>query len=253
MRVLNGVWLLVGALGAALCLALLLATFARGPALELAFRTLISQQVSKQVGHAVDAFDERFVKDQADGLRGRLGEQARILRERIQRELPAQVEAQVARMQDPNCECRRILNERLASIELQMQRLPDFIQRRYAETVRGLLGELRLFSGINAASFVLVAIAGWLGLRGQLAADTRRWLTVAAGLLLIATGLAGYLYLFNQNWLETLLFNRWVGWGYATGLGLLFIWLCDLVLNRARMTRELLSNAASGIGNITPC
>ena len=53
--------------------------------------------------------------------------------------------------------------------------------------------------------------------------------------------------------LETLLFNRWVGWGYATGLGLLFIWLCDLVLNRASMTRELLSNAASGIGNITPC
>ena len=35
MRVLNGVWLLVGALGAALYLALLLATFARGPALEL--------------------------------------------------------------------------------------------------------------------------------------------------------------------------------------------------------------------------
>ena len=34
-----------------------LATFARGPALELAFHTLISQQVSKQAGHAVDALD----------------------------------------------------------------------------------------------------------------------------------------------------------------------------------------------------
>ena len=250
MRVLNGLWLCVGVLGAALCLALLAATFARGPALELAFRTLISQQVSRQVGHAVDAFDERFVKDQVDGLRGQLGQQAQALRERIRRELPAQIEAQVARMQDPACECRRILNERLASIELQIKQLPDFIQRRYADTVRSLLGELRLFAGINAASFVLVAVAGWLGLRGQLAADTRRWLTTAAGLLLLATGLAASLYLFNQNWLETLLFNRWLGWGYATGLGLLFVWLCDLVLNRARMTRQLLSSIGS-VGS--PC
>lgn len=243
MRWINGLWLLVGTLGMAACLAVLGLTFANPLVLEQALKGVINQQVSKQVGRAVDAFDELFVAEQAGRLHGRLGAQAEAMRERLRREIPARVSEQVARMQDPNCECRRVLRERLASVERQMQKLPQFIQQRYAETVRGMLGELRLFAGINAAAFALVTLAGALGLAGtQRIAVSPSLLGVAAGLLTVSTLVAASLYVFNQNWLETLLFNQWVGWGYAAWLGMLFGWLCDLVLNRARVTRHALSS-----------
>jgi hypothetical protein len=240
----------VGTLGVAACLSVLGLTFTNPLQLEQALKGVISQQVSKQVGRAVDAFDERFVAEQAGRLHGRLGAQAEIIRERLRREIPTRVSEQVARMQDPDCECRRVLRERLASVERQMQRLPQFIQQRYAETVRGMLRELRLFAGINAAAFALVALAGALGLRREAAPDVRRWLGMAAGLLTVSTLAAASLYVFNQNWLETLLFNRWVGWGYAAWLGLLFAWLCDLVLNRARVTRHVLGSVNV---SVSPC
>lgn len=242
MRWINSLWLLVGTLGMAICLAVLGLTFVKPLVLEQAFKGVINQQVTRQVGRAVDAFDERFVAAQVGRLRGRLGAQAQAIREQLRREIPQRVSEQVARMQDPSCECRRILGERLARIQQQMHKLPQFIQHRYAQTVHSMLRELRLFAGINAAAFALVALAGATGLRRAAPAAAQRWLGVAAGLLTLSTLVAAALYVFNQNWLETLLFNHWVGWGYAAWLALLFAWLCDLVLNRARVTLQLLSN-----------
>lgn len=117
MRIWNVICLGVGTLGTALCLSLLLATYTNSAMVGQAFRTLIGQQVSKQVGHAVNAFNARFINGQAEGLQGRWSQQAQVLREHIQGELPEQIDQQVARMQDPNCPCRRILNERLSSME----------------------------------------------------------------------------------------------------------------------------------------
>lgn len=127
--------------------------------------------------------------------------------------------------------------------------MPEFVQHRYAATVHGLLRELRLFFGINAASFALVAVAGWLGLSGRLSPATNRWLPGATSCLIFATCLAIWLYLFKQNWLEILLFNRWMGWSYAAALGALFAWLCDLVLNGASITLQALGGASAG-GNV---
>ena len=245
MRWINGLWVALGSVGALVFAALFALSFAQPHRIEVMLKAVIGQQVSRQVGAAVDAFDERFVATQADKLRGRLGEQAQAIRERLKRGIPARVHSELERLQDPACECRQVLRAQLDRIALQMDKLPQFIGQRYADTVRQLLGELRLFSGINAASFALLALAGWMGLRGRLAPPVARSVCVAAGMLLLALGAALWGYLFKQNWLETLLFNRWVGWAYAVWLGVAFAWLCDLVLNRARLTLQALSSVGS--------
>lgn len=245
MRWINGLWVALGSVGALVFATLLVLSLAKPHHIEQMLKAVISQQVSRQVGAAVNAFDARFVATQADQWGGRLGAQVQAIRERLKRDMPARVNAEIERLQDPACECRQVLQAQLNRIALQLDKLPQFIGQRYADTVRHLLGELRLFSGINAASFALVALGGFMGFRGRLAPPVARSVCVAAGLLLLALGAALWGYLFNQNWLETLLFNRWVGWGYALWLGLVFAWLCDLVLNRARLTLRALSSVGS--------
>jgi hypothetical protein len=51
--------------------------------------------------------------------------------------------------------------------------------------------------------------------------------------LLGAAGLAGYLYLFNQDWLHTIIFSEYVGLGYFVYLALAVALLTDVLFNRA--------------------
>ena len=76
-------------------------------------------------------------------------------------------------------------------------------------------------------------------------------------LLAIATVFCTYLYVFEQNWLMTIVEGSYLGWAYAGWLGVAYLFLCDIALNRGRVTTRLVNGVleafGSAISSLTPC
>ena len=69
--------------------------------------------------------------------------------------------------------------------------------------------------------------------------------------LVLAAGVTAFLYLFNQNWLHTVVFNTYVGWAYLAWLGVAGALLGDVVLNRGRVVGNVFSSL--GDFSVSPC
>jgi hypothetical protein len=81
-------------------------------------------------------------------------------------------------------------------------------------------------------------------------------LFVPGALLVVATLICSYCYVFEQNWLLTIIYSDYLGFMYLGYLGIVFLFLCDIVLNRARVTTEIVNailNAVGSAANVTPC
>lgn len=104
--------------------------------------------------------------------------------------------------------------------ELRMEKgtLKDLVGGYYVDTVEGLLRELRIFFGLNLVLFGLVGAVSFF-------AAPSPGLLVPAGLLFASTVWAGYLFIFNQNWLATVVFHTWSGYGYLILVVILFLCL----------------------------
>lgn len=77
----------------------------------------------------------------------------------------------------------------------------------------------------------------------------------ATTVLLPTTAVVAGLYLFQQNWLHTIVFGDYVGWGYFAYLGIVGVLLGDLLLNRGRVNARIVSSIGgiSGSGALAPC
>ena len=173
------------------------------------------------------------------------------LRKKLEDKLPEKVADVVAQMLDPNCVCRdklsRVVREsfewRITSLHQAEARLFNLVEGQYAAIVQKLLRDLRIFSGSNAVAFLCLLLATFKSGR------TNAQLSVPTGLLLTATLISVYSYLFAQNWFFTILFDDYVGYGYAVYLAIVFVLLWDIILNRARITTsvaDLILNAFGG-------
>lgn len=99
------------------------------------------------------------------------------------------------------------------------QRLTTLIRSEYMETANQLTREFRIFTGTNAVVFALLIVA--VVVRPQ----ARLQLVPVALVLMIAAVVTAYLYLFNQNWLHTLVFSDYVAFAYLGYLGISFAFL----------------------------
>lgn len=77
----------------------------------------------------------------------------------------------------------------------------------------------------------------------------------ATTVLLPTTALVAGLYLFQHNWLHTIVFGDYVGWGYFAYLGIVGVLLGDLLLNRGRVNARIVSSIGGifGSGALAPC
>lgn len=128
--------------------------------------------------------------------------------------------------------------------------MTTLIRSKYMETASQLTREFRIFAGTNAIVFALLLIAVLVKRQAGL------HLLPSAFVLLLAAGVTAYLYLFNQNWLHTLVFSDFVGFTYIGYLGSAFALLCDIIFNRARVTTKVLNallNAVGSAAQVVPC
>ncbi|CAA6810926.1 MAG: Unknown protein [uncultured Sulfurovum sp.] len=110
-----------------------------------------------------------------------------------------------------------------------------FLYAKYVKISTKLIRDIRLFSGVNSLVFLLLLFVSFL----KKVRIEQVFLPVI--LLFISTALCSYFYLFNQNWLYTIVFNDYTGISYLIYLIVIFLFECDIVLNKGRVTDALIS------------
>jgi hypothetical protein len=117
------------------------------------------------------------------------------------------------------------------------------VESAYASVRANLLRELRIFTASNAVAFALLAAVTWFRRGAAL------HLLLPAFVLVGAVAVTGSLYLFNQDWLHTIVFGDYVGLTYSAYLAAVALLLADVAFNRARVTTQILNVALHLIGS----
>jgi len=235
-----------------------IASFANPGLVETLARDAIQLEVERRVGERIDALEGGKLTEIAKRLSGQNASEIADLKRKLADGLPQKVATIAAQMKNLNCECRKaieksvtgILEGRAADLSRINERLELLIRTKYMAVAESLTREFRIFTGANAFVFMLLVLASALRKRAGLQ------LALPTIVLLGAAGLVGYLYLFNQDWLHTIIFSEYVGLGYFVYLALAVALLTDILFNRARLTTRVLNAAFSAVGatlQAVPC
>lgn len=166
--------------------------------------------------------------------------------------------AVIAEMRDLSCECRikysQTLKEntelRISGLEAMNKKLMEFMKSKYMEVVNKLTQELRIFTGTNLAMFAILLLASFLKPQAVIQ------LFIPGLLLATSTIVCSYFYLFEQNWLFTIIYSDFLGFWYLAYVSGLFLWFCDIIFNRARVTTKIVNMVLNAIGSAlqaVPC
>lgn len=164
----------------------------------------------------------------------------------------------IAEMRDLDCECRnkwaahikKGYEIKLASLQVVNAKIQNFMKIKYMEVATELKRDIRIFAGSNLVIFFLLVIVSFL----KPAAMAHLFLP---GMLLMASTLiCSFFYIFEQNWLMTIIYNDYLGYSYLGYVGVLFLFLCDIVFNSARVTSMIINAILQAIGSVaevSPC
>jgi len=222
----------------------------------------IETRVNEKVNSGIDA----YLPEPGEGIAARVAEslyrQNETALENLKQEFKQGVRetwaSALAEVRDLSCECRQKWLDALEagtlrhfrSMEALNKQLTDFIQSSYMEIAVDLKRDIRIFTATNAGMFLLLVLVSFLK------PTAVRHLFTPALLLGVATLLCAYLYVFEQNWLLTIIYGSYLGLGYAVYLGIVFALLCDIALNRGRVTTRLVNGLVESLGGIVslaPC
>jgi len=188
----------------------------------------------------------------------RTDEEIARAQELIRADIPRKVANVVANMLDAECECRKRLvtiaektqSGKLTSLTKVHDRLVGLIETAYAQVTQSLMREFRIFTAANTVAFAL------LGLLASANRKTSLPLVLPAVVLLSAVILTAGLYLFNQDWLHTVLYGEYVGYAYFGYLGSAALFFIDIAFNRARISELVLRAVQETVGaalRMLPC
>jgi hypothetical protein len=250
--------LVISGVGTALFSAAIAASIFNSGYVEEVAKVIIRLQVEKSVHEKIDALDAKFLSGKAADLFKRQGEEIEIAKRQLKEKAPERIASVIAEMRNLDCECRKKIERTIRDgIELHIavaaqaqDQLTAIIQTKYMEVAEKLTREFRIFTGTNALVFALLGIGAFFkrGAGIHLIPPTL--------VMVVAAAITGYLYLFNQDWLHTILFSDYVGFTYFGYLSIVFAFLCDILFNRARVTTEVLNAAFQAIGSslqVVPC
>jgi hypothetical protein len=258
MEVFRKIVFIIGAVGTFSFGALFLASFLNPGFVERTAAQVIRHQVEKEVRQKIDALDNSFLMAKASELMKRQAEESLAIKQKLTARLSEKLSAEIAQLNKLDCECRKKIETRIrggfewrvTNLTQAQERLQTLIRTKYMETAEKLTREFRIFTGANAVVFLLLLITAYRKKRADL------HLLPAAIVLLGAAGLTAYFYLFNQNWLHTIVFNDYVGLAYVGYLSVAVAMLADVLMNRARVTVKILNAIANVVGSaasMVPC
>jgi hypothetical protein len=245
--------------GALLFGAAFVASYTHPTLVEGAAKHMIRAELERRVGERVDALDAGWLGTIAGHLAQRNDVEVAAVRRMLADSLPARVATIAAQMRDPDCACRAAalagmgkapLLWRLAIASHVNERLTALIRTRYMDVSAELLREFRVFTAANA----LVLL--FLGIAVLVRRNARLHLLPAAAILACSAGVVGWFYLFQQDWLRTIVFGDYVGLTYFAWLAAPALLIGDVMLNRGRVSAHLLNAGSSVVGSaasVLPC
>lgn len=146
--------------------------------------------------------------------------------------------------------CRECKKSRIADLTQVRERLASLIESAYVSVSAQLLRELRIFAGSNALAFAALGAVTYARRGAALQ------LVLPAFVLLGAVAVTSVIYLFNQDWLHSIVYSDYVGFAYLGYLALASALMADVVFNRARVTTKVvnaISSAAGSALHAVPC
>jgi len=126
------------------------------------------------------------------------------------------------------------LEKKITLLSNGIKKLEAFLSQGYIKIMQRLLGDIKIFLSSNVILLFLVTLLFFLKPQHS------KILTVIASFMMVSTLICSYFYIFEQNWFFSLIFNDFVGYGYLAYVGVLFSFLVDIELNRARVVYFLL-------------
>lgn len=221
-------------------------------------RDAIKKEVERRVGEKLASINNSRLVDLSQRLSSKNTTEINAIKLKLSNELPQKVAAIVADMRDVDCECRKTIAKnimdsfeaRITNLAHLNERLTQLIRTKYMAVAESLTREFRIFTAANTIMFALLGVTVVLRKRANLQ------LVLPAAVLLGATLIVGYLYVFNQDWLHTILFGDYIGLGYFAYLSLATAGLADIAFNKARITTRIINLALNILGSAvqaTPC
>ena len=134
----------------------------------------------------------------------------------------------------------------LEGLGVQRERLDALVASEMSIVIEELRRDILIFSGSNLGLFLAVVALALLRPAAQ------RHLAIPTALLTVATLFMTWRYLFGQDWLRTVIFSDYWGYGYLVWVVLLFGVLLDIVVNRGRILSRLMDLLGAALSPI-PC
>lgn len=252
----------VGVIGAAIFLTFFAFTYATPGWVETFAADYIESEAQERINASIDAIRP----PQSESALGRLAQsmyekneaQIEQLKLNLKNNIHEQWAAALAAVRNLDCECREKwedwfesgFNTNIALLQAANEQISTFIHSTYMNVTTELKRDIRIFTASNAAVFILLLLVSFM----KPQAITHLFLP---GLLLVvSTLICSYFYIFEQNWLLTIIHSSYLGFAYLAWLAVVFLFLCDIVFNRARITTEILNAIFNMIGSsvsVGPC
>jgi len=221
--------------------------------LEAAAKQLLANELRDRTGAQLERMQDTHVGRLANRLLSQNAERIAALKAQLASDLPARINAVLTQMLDPDCECRRAqrngateaLRLQLMDFERANERLRGFLQSEFRELSQKLHREFRIFTGTNALVLLAVGLAALLRRRAG------PHLLPSALLILLATAIVAGFYLFGQDWLRTVIFSNYLGFGYVAWIGIVSLPLFDVAFNRGRVMTWICNRLLEAVGSAT--
>ena len=252
----------VGAVGAAIFLTFFALTFSDPGWVERVASDHIGSKGHARIDATIDAIrppdSDSTLARLAQSLYGKNEAEIEQLKSDLKGKVHAQWAAAVAAVRDLDCDCRKEwedwfesgFNTDIALLRAANERISAFIHATYMDVATKLNRDVRIFTAGNGAIFVLLLLVSFL--KPQALAQ----LFLPGVLLAVSTLVCSYFYVFEQNWLLTIIDSSYLGFAYLAWLGVVFLFLCDIVFNRARIATQILNGIFNALGvaaHLVPC
>lgn len=249
---------LTSIIGIILFSALFLVTFASPEAIEKSAKGFVEYQIEKEIRQTQVAVQESDLAEKARSLANRFGLDADKIEQDLEDNLPEKIAEVVASLCGYDCEKKKALSrsitagylERLSNLRIAENNLSEIIKGKYLKILRNLKLDLRIFLGSNLAMFLILLSVSYAKPKAM------AQLFVPASLLFLSTVISSAIYIFGQDWFYTIIYNDYMGFGYLGYISLIFAFLLDIILNRARVTTVIfnfLAHAVGAVASAIPC
>ncbi len=218
-------------------------------------KDFVKFQIEKQTNQKIDSI-------QLESKEGKLAKLAAVLYKNQQKKIESfksqlknkvdeKLTAVISEMRDLSCQCREKYSKAikagyqysLISLQSANEKLLEFMKTKYMEVVSELKRDIRIFTGSNTLIFLLLLLISFLKPK------VVKHLFLPGVLLLVSTLVCSFFYIFEQNWLLTIIYNNYLGFAYLGYISVVFLLLCDIVFNQADITTRIINGLLNAIGS----